>query len=52
MDHFKQISTFASVAQKGSLSAAALAAAVIGRRLDALEERMCVKLFLRSTSSP
>ncbi|MCS6765758.1 MAG: LysR substrate-binding domain-containing protein [Candidatus Protistobacter heckmanni] len=53
MDHFKQISAFASVAQKGSLSAAALAegvaAAVIGRRLDALEERLGVKLFLRST---
>lgn len=55
MDHFKQISTFASVALKGSLSAAAreegVAPAVISRRLDALEERLGVKLLLRSTRS-
>ncbi len=53
MDHFKQITTFAAVATKGSLSAAAreegVAPAVISRRLDALEERLGVKLLLRTT---
>lgn len=53
MDHFKQISTFVDVALKGSLSAAAraegIAPAMIGRRLDALEERLGVKLLQRST---
>lgn len=53
MNHFKQISTFAAVATKGSLSAAAreegVAPAVISRRLDALEERLGVKLLLRTT---
>lgn len=53
MDHFKQISTFVDVATKGSLSAAAraegIAPAMIGRRLDALEERLGVKLLQRST---
>ncbi len=53
MDHFKQISTFVEVAAKGSLSAAAraegVAPAMIGRRLDALEERLGVKLLQRST---
>lgn len=53
MDHFKQIATFAAVAIKGSLSAAArdegVAPAVISRRLDALEERLGVKLLLRTT---
>lgn len=53
MDHFKQISTFVEVATKGSLSAAAraegIAPAMIGRRLDALEERLGVKLLQRST---
>jgi DNA-binding transcriptional LysR family regulator len=53
MDHFKQISTFVDVAAKGSLSAAAraegVAPAMIGRRLDALEERLGVKLLQRST---
>ncbi|SAK66843.1 LysR family transcriptional regulator [Caballeronia hypogeia] len=53
MDRFKQIETFASVAAKGSLSAAAqaegIAPAVIGRRLDALEERLGVKLLVRTT---
>lgn len=53
MDHFKQISTFVEVAAKGSLSAAAraegIAPAMIGRRLDALEERLGVKLLQRST---
>lgn len=53
MDHFKQISTFVDVAAKGSLSAAAraegIAPAMIGRRLDALEERLGVKLLRRTT---
>jgi DNA-binding transcriptional LysR family regulator len=53
MDRFKQIETFAAVAAKGSLSAAAqaegVAPAVIGRRLDALEERLGVKLLVRTT---
>ncbi|HEX7645961.1 MAG TPA: LysR family transcriptional regulator [Noviherbaspirillum sp.] len=53
MDHFKQISTFVDIATKGSLSAAAraegIAPAMIGRRLDALEERLGVKLLQRST---
>jgi DNA-binding transcriptional LysR family regulator len=53
MDRFKQIETFVSVVAKGSLSAAALgegvAPAIIGRRLDALEERLGVKLLVRTT---
>ncbi|MCU6433537.1 LysR family transcriptional regulator [Undibacterium sp. Jales W-56] len=53
MDQFKQISTFAEVAARGSLSAAAraegVAPAMIGRRLDALEERLSVKLLQRTT---
>lgn len=53
MDRFKQIETFVAVAQRGSLSAAAalegVAPAVIGRRLDALEARLGVKLLVRTT---
>jgi len=53
MARFKQIETFVAVAAKGSLSAAAqaegVAPAVIGRRLDALEERLGVRLFVRTT---
>lgn len=53
MDKFKQIETFVAVAAKGSLSAAAnaegVAPAIIGRRIDALEERLGVKLLLRTT---
>ncbi len=53
MDKFKQIETFVAVAAKGSLTAAAqtegVAAAIIGRRLDALEERLGVKLMVRTT---
>lgn len=53
MDRLKQIETFASVATRGSLTAAAhaegVAPAVIGRRIDALEERLGVKLLLRTT---
>lgn len=53
MDQFKQISTFVEVVVKGSLSAAAraegIAPAMIGRRLDALEKRLGVKLLQRTT---
>jgi DNA-binding transcriptional LysR family regulator len=53
MDQFKQISSFVDVAARGSLSAAAraegIAPAVIGRRLDALEARLGVKLLQRTT---
>ena len=53
MDRFKQIETFAAVAARGSLSAAAqaegVARAIIGRRIDALEERLGVKLMIRTT---
>ena len=53
MDRFKQIETFVTVAAKGSLSAAAqaegVAPAIIGRRIDALEERLGVKLLVRTT---
>jgi DNA-binding transcriptional LysR family regulator len=53
MDRLKQIESFALVATRGSLTAAAhaegVAPAVIGRRIDALEERLGVKLLLRTT---
>ena len=53
MDRLKQIETFAAVATKGSLTAAAqaegVAPAVIGRRMDALEARLGVKLLTRTT---
>ena len=53
MDRLKQIESFAAVAGKGSLTAAAqaegVAPAVIGRRIDALEERLGVKLLVRTT---
>lgn len=55
MDAFKQVESFVSVASRGSLSAAARAEgvtpAVIGRRLDALEQRLGVKLLTRTTRS-
>lgn len=53
MDRLKQVEAFASVATRGSLSAAARAEgvtpAIIGRRLDALEARLGVRLLLRTT---
>jgi DNA-binding transcriptional LysR family regulator len=53
MDQFKQLSAFVGVASRGSMSATARAEgvtpAIIGRRLDALEERLGVKLLLRTT---
>ncbi|HMT65834.1 MAG TPA: LysR family transcriptional regulator, partial [Ottowia sp.] len=53
MDKLKVFETFASVAARGSLSAAAraegVAPAVVSRRLDALEEHLGVKLLVRTT---
>lgn len=53
MDRLKQIESFVAVAAKGSLTAAAnaegVAPAVIGRRIDKLEERLGVKLLVRTT---
>lgn len=53
MDQLKQIEAFVNSATRGSLSAAArvegVTPAVIGRRLDALEARLGVKLLLRTT---
>ncbi len=53
MDKLKAFETFASVATRGSLSAAAraegVAPAVVSRRLDALEEHLGVKLLVRTT---
>ncbi|MFN5049724.1 LysR family transcriptional regulator [Roseateles sp.] len=53
MDRLKQIESFVLVATKGSLTAAAqtegVAPAVMGRRIDALEERLGVKLLVRTT---
>jgi len=53
MDKLKQIETLVAVATKGSLTAAAraegVAPAIIGRRLDALEARLGVKLMVRTT---
>ncbi len=53
MDKLKQLESFVSVALRGSLAAAAraegVAPAIMGRRLDALEERLGVKLMLRTT---
>jgi DNA-binding transcriptional LysR family regulator len=53
MDKLKQLECFVSVATRGSLTAAAraegVAPAIMGRRLDALEERLGVKLLVRTT---
>ncbi|MFO6420279.1 LysR family transcriptional regulator [Hylemonella sp. W303a] len=53
MDKLKQMESFVAVATRGSLTAAAraegVAPAIMGRRLDALEERLGVKLLLRTT---
>ena len=55
MDVFKQIETFVTVVDLGGLTAAArkeeVVPAVIGRRLDALEDRLGVKLLVRTTRS-
>ncbi|MBM3116638.1 LysR family transcriptional regulator [Jeongeupia naejangsanensis] len=53
MDALKQLQTFIAVVNLGSLSAAArdegVVPAVIGRRLDALEERLGARLLVRTT---
>jgi DNA-binding transcriptional LysR family regulator len=53
MDKLKQLESFVSIATRGSLTAAAhaegVAPAIMGRRLDALEERLGVKLLVRTT---
>jgi DNA-binding transcriptional LysR family regulator len=53
VDKLKQLETFVAVATRASLTAAAraegVAPAIIGRRLDALEERLGVRLLVRTT---
>lgn len=53
MSKLKQLESFVSIATRGSLTAAAnaegVAPAIMGRRLDALEERLGVKLLMRTT---
>ena len=53
MDKLKTMETFVAVATKGSLTAAAraegVAPAIVGRRLDALEAHLGVKLLVRTT---
>ena len=53
MDKLKAFESFVSVATKGSLTAAAkaegVAPAIMGRRLDALEEHLGVQLLVRTT---
>ena len=52
-DRLVQIEAFVNTAMRGSLSAAArlegVTPAVIGRRIDALEARLGVRLFVRTT---
>lgn len=53
MDRFTQLESFVSIVQTGSISAAArlssVTAAMMGRRLEALEDRLGVKLLMRTT---
>lgn len=53
MSRLKQLETLVNVASRGGLTAAAkaegVAPAIIGRRLDALEQRLGVKLLVRTT---
>jgi len=53
VDWFKELNAFSLVARKGSLSAAArcegVTPAIISRRIDALEDRLGVRLLTRST---
>ena len=53
MDRLKALETFVAVALRGSLTAAAkaegVAPAIMGRRLDALEAHLGVKLMVRTT---
>jgi DNA-binding transcriptional LysR family regulator len=53
MDKLRQMESFVAAATRGSLTAAAqaegVAPAVVGRRIDALEARLGVKLLVRTT---
>lgn len=53
MSKLKELEAFVQVASKGSLTAAAagegVTPAIIGRRLDALEDRLGVRLLVRTT---
>jgi len=53
VDKLKQIESFVAAVAKGSLTAAAraegVAPAIVGRRIGALEQRLGVKLLLRTT---
>ncbi len=53
VDRLKQMESFVAVVARGSLTAAAqaegVAPAVVGRRIDALEARLGVKLLVRTT---
>jgi len=53
MSKLKQLESFVAVATRGNLTAAAkvqgVAPAIVGRRIDALEERLGVKLMVRTT---
>jgi len=53
MSKLKQLESFVAVATRGGLTAAAnaegVAPAIMGRRLDALEARLGVKLLVRTT---
>ena len=53
MDKFKQLEAFVDVVEKGSLARAALeqniTPVMLGRRIDALERRLGVKLMHRTT---
>ena len=53
MDKLKQLESFVAIVTRGSLTAAAkaegVAPAIMGRRLDALEGRLGVKLLVRTT---
>lgn len=53
MSKLKELESFVLVAQRGSLTGAALVEgvtpAIIGRRLDALEDRLGVRLLVRTT---
>ena len=53
MDGIENLRTFVTVADAGSLAAAArhldIAASVVTKRIDQLESRVCTRLFKRST---
>ncbi len=53
MDRFRELSTFVAVAEEGAFNAAArklnLSASVVTRLVNALEERIGVRLFTRTT---